>query len=294
MRAREFLLEYRRDVTARTFAPGIVDWARQDRTIPQGFRNPDVDPNELVDMILGQLEQADPTPNKEYTPWLAKMYANGSAYLEDILSTAKEHLIKFNKLKKRNKLPSPRNDIMRYAELADFYSVMDEYPDEDEKPLTDKGQSKVVYEDDTIRVIEPEDKAAACYYGQGTRWCTAATRGSNYFDHYANDAPLFIILPKQAEYPGEKYQIWFNYSIGDDQITSDADWLEAYHFYGEDHMINYENFGQFMNEKDQDVGLKSIAKRFGPSFSGMLNAIEQQNPKIQYAINKNLEDAGIK
>lgn len=294
MRAREFLIEYRRDVTARTFASGIVDWARQDRTIPQGFQNPDVDTGELVDMILGQLEQADPTPNKEYTPWLAKMYANGSAYLEDILSTAKEHLIKFNKLKKRNKLPSPRNDIMRYADVADFYSVMDEYPDEDEKPLTDKGQSKVVYEDDTIRVIEPEDKAAACYYGQGTRWCTAATRGNNYFDHYANTSPLFIVIPKKAAYPGEKYQLWFNYSIGDDNITSDADWLEAYHFYGEDYIDEYEESGQFMDEKDRSTELRAIAKRFGPSFSGMINAIEQQNPKIQYAINKNLEDAGIK
>lgn len=294
MRAREFLLEYRRDVTARTFAPGIVNWARHDTTIPRGFRNPDVDPNELVDMILGQLEQADPTPNKEYTPWLAKMYANGSAFLEDIISTVAEYLIKFNKLKKRNKLPSPRNDIMRYAEVADFYSVMDEYPDEDEKPLTDKGQSKVVYEDDAIRVIEPEDKAAACYYGQGTRWCTAATRGNNYFDHYANTSPLFIVIPKKAAYPGEKYQLWFNYSVGDDNITSDADWLEAYHFYGEDYMLEYEESGQFMDEKDRPTELRAIAKRFGPSFSGMINAIEQQNPKIRYAINKNLEDAGIK
>lgn len=294
MRAREFLLEYRRDVTARTFAPGIVDWARQDRTIPQGFRNPDVDPNELVDMILGQLEQADPTPNKEYTPWLAKMYANGSAYLEDILSTAKEHLIKFNKLKKRNKLPSPRNDIMRYDDIADLYSVMDEYPDEDEKPLTDKGESKVVYEDNTIRVIEPLNKEAACYYGQGTRWCTAATRGSNYFNEYSKDAPLFIVLPKKAAYIGEKYQLWFNYSIGDDNITSDADFLEAFHFYGKDYIIDYENYGQFMNEKDLPVELRALAKRFGSSFSSMLNAIEEQNPKIKWAINKNLEDAGIK
>ena len=113
MRAKEFLLEYRRDITARTFAPGIIDWARKDTTIPQGFRSSNVDPNELVDMILSQLEQADPTPNKEYMPWLAKMYASGAAYLEDMLSTAKEYLIKFHKLKKSNKLPSPRNDIMR-------------------------------------------------------------------------------------------------------------------------------------------------------------------------------------
>ena len=59
-------------------------------------------------------------------------------------------------------------------------------------------------------------------------------------------------------------------------------------------VVDYEELGQFMNEKDKDVGLKAIAKRFGPSFSGMLHAIEQQNPRLKYAINKNLEDAGIK
>ena len=294
MRAQEFLLEYRRDITARTFAPGIVDWARKDRTIPQGFRNPAVDPNELVDMILSQLEQADPTANKEYTPWLAKMYASGASFLEDMLSTAKEYLTKFHKLKKSNKLPSPRNDIMRYADIGDFYSVMDEYSDADEKPLTDKGQAKEVYSDANVRVIEPEDQAAACYYGQSTRWCTAATKGKNYFDEYANDAPLFIVIPKKPAYPNEKYQLWFDYNIGGDRITSDDDWLEAFHYYGEDYIIDYEQYGQFMNEKDEDVGLKAVAKRFGPSFSGMLHAIEQQNPELKYAIEKNLEDAGIK
>ena len=297
MRAREFLLvEYKRDITARTYGKTLASVARKDRTIPQGFRSTDISDEEIAGAILGMLEDADPTPNKQYTPWLAKMYVNGGGIypIEDIKSTAIQFLTKFHKLKSRNKIPSPRNDIMRYDDLGDFYSVVDEYPDPDEKPLTDKGEAKEVYSDANVRVIEPEDQAAACYYGQGTRWCTAATKGENYFDQYANAAPLFIVIPKKPAYPGEKYQLWFDYSIGDDRITSDADFDEAWHYYGEDYVIDYQQYGQFMNEKDEDVGLKAIAKRFGPSFSGMLHAIEQQNPKIKYAINKNLEDAGIK
>ena len=296
MRAKEFLLEYRRDVTARTFGSKLANVARKDRTIPQGFRSTDISDEDIASAVLGMLEDADPTPNKQYTPWLAKMYVNGDGVypIEDIRSTAVEFLTKFHKLKSRNKIESPRNDIMKYEDLGDFYSVVDEYPDPDEKPLTDKGTAKEVYSDNNVRVIEPEDKTAACYYGQGTRWCTAATKGQNYFDEYSAAAPLFIVLPTKPAYPGEKYQLWFDYSIGDDRITSDDDYLEAYHFYGEDYVVDYEEYGQFMNEKDQPVGLKAIAKRFGPSFSGMLNAIEQQNPKLDYAINKNLEDAGIK
>lgn len=296
MRAQEFLREYRRDVTARTFGNRLAATARKDRTIPQGFRDPNVSDKELASAILGMLEDSDPTPNKQYTPWLAKMYVNGGGLypMEDIRSTAMQFLTKFHKLKSRNKIESPRNDIMKYEDLGDFYSVVDEYPDPDEKQLTDKGESKEVYDDANVRVVEPEDKTAACYYGQGTRWCTAATKGANYFDEYSAAAPLFVVLPKKPAYPGEKYQMWFDYSIGDDRITSDDDYLEAYHFYGEDYVVDYEEYGQFMNEKDQPVGLRAIAKRFGPSFSGMLNTIEQQNPKLKYAIEKNLEDAGIK
>jgi hypothetical protein len=60
-----------------------------------------------------------------------------------------------------------------------------------------------------VRIVVPEDQNAACYYGQGTRWCTAATKGSNYFGHYSKEGPLYILLPKQPKYDGEKYQLHF-------------------------------------------------------------------------------------
>ena len=140
MRAREFLLEYRRDVTARTFGSKLAATARRDRTIPQGFRSTEISDEEIASAILGMLEDSDPTPNKQYTPWLAKMYVNGAGLypMEDIKSTAMQFLTKFHKLKSRNKIESPRNDIMRYEDLGDFYSVVDEYPDPDEQSLTDK------------------------------------------------------------------------------------------------------------------------------------------------------------
>ena len=221
MRATEFLREYRRDVTARTFGSRLAATARRDRSIPQGFRSTEISDEEIAGAILGMLEDSDPTPNKQYTPWLAKMYVNGAGLypMEDIKSTAMQFLTKFHKLKSRNKIPSPRNDIMRYDDLGDFYSVVDEYPDPDEKPLTDKGEAKEVYSDANVRVVEPEDQTAACYYGQGTRWCTAATEGANYFNHYNKQGKLYILLPKKTKHDGEKYQLHF----GSDQFMNEGD-----------------------------------------------------------------------
>jgi hypothetical protein len=210
MRAHQFLLrEYSRDITAQNFGPKILSVARKDRTIPQGFRNPDITDADLLNMVMTTIEESDPTKNKEYAQALAKLYGNNGVRFEDLGSTVAEYLIKFHKLKQKKQLPSPRNDFMRYTDIGDFYSVVDEYPDPTGKQQQDKGQAKAYYEDSEIRVIVPEDQTAACYYGQGTRWCTAGRTG-NMFNHYSSQGPLYIVVPKQPKLDkGEKYQFHF-------------------------------------------------------------------------------------
>lgn len=241
MRFREFVLrEYRRDTTAQNFGKKIVSVARRDNTIPFGFRNADVTDADLLNMVMTTLEESDPTTNKEYSQTLAKLYANGGIRFEDLGSTVAEYLTKFHKLKQKKQIPSPRNDFMRYTDIGDFYSVVDEYPDPEGKEQQDKGQAQEYYNDADIRIIVPADQTAACYYGQGTRWCTAGRTG-NMFNTYHNQGPLYIILPKQPAYPGEKYQLHFE-------------------------------SGQYMDERDESVDLKDVVARH----PGLTRAFVQQ------------------
>jgi hypothetical protein len=161
---------------------------------------------ELVIAIIRTLENADPTPHKEYVQWIVKTYSNGRVKIEDVLSTVKENLYKLSVLKRRRLIKPPLNDINRYPSFKEFMGTMDQFeiPQED---VQDRGTAQVVLDTDQVRIIMPEDQAAACYYGRGTRWCTAATRGQNYFNHYSHDGPLFIMLPKKPQHPGEKYQV---------------------------------------------------------------------------------------
>jgi hypothetical protein len=85
-----------------------------------------------------------------------------------------------------------------------------------------------------VRVIQPEDTSAACYYGQGTRWCTAAD-SNNMFDRYNRDGPMYILLPTKAQYEGEKYQV-------------------------------HPDSGQYMDEQDRDVDAGDLIERFGEDF----------------------------
>jgi hypothetical protein len=226
MRAKEFLLfEYNQQATANRFGDKILQTAAKDPS-PQmvniqtalddrkQFKDYNLSPEQkqqFITAVLKDIEAADPTKNKEYTVFLAKMYAQGGwgAKIEDLDSKIKPALEKFHTLKLKKKIPAPRNDIMRYGDLADFVGVVDEYPDPEEKQAADKGTARTVFENDAVRIVVPEDQNAACYYGQGTRWCTAARTSSNYFNHYNKDGPLYILLPKKPKHDGEKYQLHF-------------------------------------------------------------------------------------
>lgn len=294
MRAGEFLLEYNREITAQRIGSQLAGMFRKEgprtrRVMGRDITEKDSD-QDIIEALIRMLEQSDPTANKQYVPWMARTYARGGMNFEDVLSQVSEYLSKFHKLNLQRKLPVPRNDILRYQDFGDFFSVMDEYPDPEPTQLKDRGQASELYDDKNIRVIIPENQAAACYYGQGARWCTAATKGKNYFNDYADLSPLMIVVPKQPAYPGEKYQLWFFYGVDDRLFTSIDDYLEVYHTVGEDYLIDNEQSGQFMNEKDQPVKLKSLMNRFGNSLQLAVTALEQRYPHLGYAIKSNYEN----
>ena len=220
MRSQEFVVEYNQQATAQRFGDKILQTVLKDPSPElaniyhllhdrKEFKDFNLNPQQKTNILISvmqAIEGADPTKNKEYTVFLAKMYAQGGwgARIEDLESKVKPALEKFHLLKLKKKIPAPRNDIMRYADLADFVAVVDEYPDPEEKKQIDKGTSKTVFENDQVRIVIPEDQNAACYYGQGTRWCTAARTSTNYFGHYSKDGPLYICLLYTSPSPRDR------------------------------------------------------------------------------------------
>lgn len=234
MRAREFLIEYNRQKTADNVGPALIMALANDRSVNlppflnslklkvQGLGRMDpakyasvIRPEQLKDNInavLAAIEQQDPTQNKEYTPWLARMYAKsgGGVGIEDL--NRGDLLGAFNTAKKRRMVKPEHADINRFKWYHDFEDAMEHHYnnfedlDADQRP---EGKASKVYNDENVQVIVPEDEAAACKYGRGTRWCTASTRGHNMFDAYNRQGKLYILIPKKPKYEGEKYQLHF-------------------------------------------------------------------------------------
>ena len=196
--------------------------------------------NFVADQLQG-VEQADPSNNKQYVLWMLRLYisstitSNPWLRYEDILSNVAEFLYKYHTLKIKRKLPPELADINRvnidnYNQVED--RIQDLYDEVDpESALQVKGKSIEIADTENLRIIQLEDQPSACYYGRGTKWCTAATKGVNYFNHYKEKGNLYVLIPKQAKHNGEKYQI---------QFESDS----------------------FMNEEDREVSKHDIVKRF--------------------------------
>ena len=245
MRAKHFIVEYDRSKTAQAYAAKLVNTAMADTTVPGAVRNKIQDnmtPEKAAEMILQNIEVGDPTKQKKYSQALARMYANGLIKWEDMGSTMRDQLTKFATLAVKKQLKPEHADFNSFKDINHFYDAVSQYDEPEGKELRDKGTAKEIYKDANVRIIQPQDTNAACYYGKGTRWCTAADN-NNMFDRYNQNGPMYILMPTKPEYDGEKYQI-------------------------------HPDSGQYMDETDSEVEPQDLMKRFGEDFQKWLLSVD--------------------
>ncbi len=172
--------------------------------------------------MYNKIIQLDPTFKKEqdklgeYTKWLFR-----KDNIEELKKTKEEDLYKikedlelFNKAKIKNILPTDKKDINKFNidSLLDFvFNFNKDYEDLMSKTEKQKEIKKDVkkYELSNWTIIIPETEEASCYYGKGTKWCTAADY-NNRFHQYASEGDLYILINKSD--PSEKYQFHFESS----------------------------------------------------------------------------------
>lgn len=184
-------------------------------------------PMDVYDEIV---THGDPTynPNKPekmgiYSKWLLQQYRNGTLKTEDLYK-AKQYLAAFDKYKAQIGV----RDIGQYRSLPQLYDAVGGYIENPGQSVSKseqirnvkKNEAEKVYEDGRWLVVVPNTQEAACYYGKGTQWCTAATGSSNYFNYYNEQGPLFINIDKANN---RKYQFHFETEQFMDERDDDID-----------------------------------------------------------------------
>lgn len=165
-----------------------------------------------------------PTGYNKYVEWVVKSYIKDGIEFYSDLDDIYPAIHEFKKLVDAKKLSTGdktqpwtnETDINIYCGLNGCIHKGRNWPglnyilskhaapaDDMEKLKT----SRLIYESEQIKVYQPTTASEACYYGRGTKWCTAAKNDNSFESYKLNDGPMDIIVPKHPDYIGEKYQI---------------------------------------------------------------------------------------
>jgi hypothetical protein len=208
----------------------------------------------VIDYILNYIESNDPTPNHQYTQWMARAWANenGDWRLEDL--NRNDILTAFHVGKSSRKIKAEHLDINKFKTYRELEKTMRENYDINEllgnkATPNQMGKFEIIHKDSDVTLVKLIDFRSSEYWGEkyGPKerravWCTLQP---NKFNEYNSKGPLYVIKPNQEEYVGEKYQLHFPTS-------------------------------QFMDVEDEPVDLVVLLKQKYPQLEEVFKKIEPE------------------
>lgn len=116
----------------------------------------------------------------------------------------------------------PITDLNQYKTLEEFLVALNDYNNRQRREVRTVEGGNVVYEDDRYFVVNPLDYKASCYYGKGTKWCTASTESDSNFKKYNEDGKLFYIIDKKLPTSDRFYKVALLEKYEGDKLYFDA------------------------------------------------------------------------
>ena len=154
--------------------------------------------------------------NQKYLEWIARVWKERVSTPESVETQAREGHIwsgvlngtlstieEFDRLRPNLK----KKDLYQYSDRQEVVDALEEYKKEKTRNIETHKESEVVFEDDRFKVVVPKSHTASCYYGAGTKWCTASTDNPGHFTNYDREGKLFYILDKTAPTSDKYYKV---------------------------------------------------------------------------------------
>jgi hypothetical protein len=143
----------------------------------------------------------DLSSNHKYLDFIGKVTNNEN--IDENLELVKNTIQKF--IKYQTQLDE--KDINKYEDLSDVIDAIKNHENKVKRSVTKLDDAEIVYEDNQFTVINPKNHKASCYYGAGTKWCTAAKDNESHFNTYNVDGKLFYIIDKTAKSSDPFYKV---------------------------------------------------------------------------------------
>ena len=153
-------------------------------------------------------------PHK-FLDWVGKNLDNIN--IEENLQKAIQGLKKFEKISSN----LPITDLYQYKSLGQLLSALSEYEQRLRRKVKPVNGGNVVYDDGRYFIVNPLTLDSSCYYGRGTKWCTAAASNSQ-FSRYNDDGKLFYILDRTLPTNDSHYKVALLKKFDGDKTFYDA------------------------------------------------------------------------
>ncbi len=152
---------------------------------------------------------------QKYFEWVGKVFDNIN--FDENFAKLSEALKQFEKISTN----LPKTDINQYQNAGELIAALDKYNNRVRRDVTKVQGGNVVYDDGKFFVVNPLTHDASCYYGKGTKWCTAAE--SDYqFKKYNEDGKLFYILDRTKATNDPLYKVALLKKFDGDTIYYDS------------------------------------------------------------------------
>jgi hypothetical protein len=144
----------------------------------------------------------------------------------------------------------PQTDINQYKSFDELYNAITTYDNRIRREVKQVKGGNVVYDDGVYFVVNPLNYESSCYYGKGTKWCTAAETDSH-FKRYNEDGKLFYIIDRTKASNDPNYKVALLKKFDGDISFWDAK---------DDRIINVESifgekkYNEIMSSVDQFLG----------------------------------------
>jgi hypothetical protein len=175
----------------------------------------------MNDIVPGS---ASINPNHKYLDWIVDRWMKAQLDNPELPISEKEAVEEiiqavsdFDRIQNRLE----QKDLYQYASLDELFKALNAADTKPRREVSDREDAEKVYESDRYVVMVPETKEASCYYGAGTKWCTAQT-DRDYFSNYKKSGELYYIIDKTKPTSDPFYKMALN-----KKLTGEEDFWDA-------------------------------------------------------------------
>lgn len=156
----------------------------------------------------------------------------------------------------------PITDLYQYKSIEQFLKAVSDYETKQRRDIKRVEGGNVVFDDGRYFIVNPLTQQSSCYYGKGTKWCTAA-EGNSHFHKYNQDGKLFYILDRTLPTNDPHYKVAILKKFDGDKSYWDA----------KDDPIRY---GWILNTDKLEQMLSSIDDYMKEEFGEQLSAYAEK------------------